>query len=352
LKLDKYRTLPITEKGDLKRQEWSYLYAYNIRTLRDVFVYCALSKGIDETKLYEDMEANKIPPPKDRWINKRRKREERLRLEYIHAADYLGFIKRKNGWVQPNCDDFKKEKRVILKENKNRLFNIGDSSPPLTSKEKSALLKIIFNYERARDFLRWFLDFSEFPNIQSFTLDEFKEKAKPIFILGKIEKREKGSRFLNRDVDGKTWIIPNDYIRLASGVFPGWFMELGFIDKVVVFPEFSGDKKLWHMLYPIKIEKDIFLKINMPNLIMKMFLNRDKKEMTVWIPYLIYVLAKKYYAPVEVIKISIERTCKSEPSSFYLERVPAHLMKSKLKYKQSYLEVNGFFRSYLKIIRR
>jgi hypothetical protein len=352
LKLDKYRTLPITEKVDLKRQEWSYLYAYNSRTLRDVFVYCALSKGIDETKLYEDMEANIIPPPKDRWINKRRKREERLRLEYIHAADYLGFIKRENGRVQPNCDDFTKEKRVILKENKNRLFNIGNSSPPLTSKEKSALLKIIFNYERARDFLRWFLDFSEFPNIQSFTLDEFKEKAKPIFILGKIEKREKGSRFLNRDVDGKTWIIPNDYIRLASGVFPGWFMELGLIDKVVVFPEFSIDKKLWHMYYPIKTDESGFRGKNISNLLIKMFLNNSHKEQIIWIPYLIYILAKKYYVSVDTIKSAIRDIHKRNPAYFYMERIPSHLMKARSRYKLSYIEIDGFYRSHLKLTRR
>lgn len=349
---DNFSILPVTEKEWLKKKEWSYLYAYNIRTIRDIFIYCVSKGEIEEKKLYKDMEENKIPPPKNRWINIKRKREERLRLEYIHAAEYLGFIKRENGKVQPDFSEFKKEKNIIIIENKHRVFDRKNLSPSLTTNEKSALLNIILIYERARDFLRWFLDFSKFPNSSSFKIEEFKKNAKPIFILGKIEKGKKGSQILKREIDGKIWLIPEDYLRLASYVFPYWFLKLGIIDRVVVFPEFSEDKKLWHMYYPIKMNKDRFSNLNMSDILIKTFLKNNQKEQTIWIPYLIYVLARKYRASVDDIKTWIKNIHKKDPAYFYMDRIPSHLMRSKSRYEQSYIEIDGFYRSHLKLTRR
>jgi len=352
LKSDKFDKLPVTARQDLKKQEWSYLYAFKLRTVRDIFVYCAFYGEIDEKKLYKDMEEKIIPPPKDHWIDTRRKREGRLRLEYIHAAEYLGFIKRKKGKVQPNFKEFKKEKEAIIRENEHRIFNQENPSSQFTTKEKKALLKIILNYERARDFLRWFLDFSKFPDSLSFSVEDFKKKAKPIFILCKIEKGKKGSQILKRYIDNKIWIIPEDYLRFSSYVFPNWFSELGLIDKVIVFPEFSGDKKLWHMYYPIKMNEDRFFNLNMSDILINTFLKNHQKEQIIWIPYLIYILARKYYVSVNVIKSCLKNIHKTDPAYFYMERIPSHLMRSRLRYKQSYIEIDGFFRSHLKLTRR
>jgi len=354
INLNSYKldTLPTTKKENLKKQEWSYLYAYNIRTIRDIFVYCVLNGEIEEKKLYKDMEDKKIPPPKGHWINKRRKREERLRLEYIHAAQYLGLIIREKRKIRPDFSEFKKEKKAIITENKNRAFDRKGFSPPFTIKEKRSLLNIILNYERARDFLRWFLDFSKFPNSLSFTIEEFKENAKPIYILGKIEKGRKGSQILKRDIDGKIWAIPEDYLRLSSYVFPSWFLELGIIDKAMVFPEFSIDNKLWRMYYPLKTKEEKFFKINMLNILMDTFLAYDQKEQIIWIPYLIYTLAQKYCISVDVIKSRLQDIHKTDPAHFYMERIPSHLMRSRLRYKESYIEIDGFYRSHLKLTRR
>jgi len=351
---EKYKILPITKKENIKKQEWSYLYAFNIRTLRDLFIYCAIHGEIEEKKLYKDMEEYKIPPPKDHWINIKRKREKRLRLEYIHAAEYLGLIKRENGKVYPNYDKFKKEKVIIEAENKKRLFNKGEASPQLTLKEKKALLKIILNYERARDFLRWFLDFTKFPNSLSFSIEDFKKEAKPIFILSKLEKGKKGSQVLKRDIDGEIWKIPEDYIRLASYVFPNWFMELGIIDRVRVFPNFSEDNKLWDMYYPIKMSEEKFLCKNLGKILQNMFLiTKKQKIVTIRIPFLIYKLAKKFYCPVKAIKKGIEKIYKEDFKHFYLERTSLQLMrKQSIKDTESYIKVDGFYRSSLKIIKR
>lgn len=346
----KVETLPVTKDTDIRK--WSYLYAFNIRTIRDIFVYCAIHGKIDEEKIYNDMEKKIIPPPKERWINVRKKRKERLRLEYLHATEYLGFIKKEKGKFHPDLERYRKDKELIIFENKDRIFSPQNPSPSFSENEKKSFLsKIILDYKRANDFLRWFLDFSKYPANKKFSIKEFKKNAEPIQILGKIEKGEKGSKIVKREIDGKIWIIPEKYIRLASYVFPNWFFELGLINKVVVFPEFSNDKKLWHMFYPIKTTTQKFLNTNMSDLLMKHYMNDKKRESTVWIPHLIYTIARNYYVPVEAIKRGLIKVHKSDPSSFYLERIPTHLMKSRLKYRESYLEINGFFRSHLKITR-
>ena len=345
---------------DLKNPHWSYLYAYNIRTIRDIFIYCNFKGQIEEKAIYKDIKELKIPPPKDKWINPKRKRPERLILEYIHASKYLEFIKKENDTILPNFDEFENEKRIIIEEGKGRIFNPSQVSPPFTEREKKALLNIVLNYERARDFLWWFLDFSKFPDSSSFNTEEFRKEAEPIFISGKMEKGKKGSSILKRAVDNKTWRIPDekpdDYTRIVSYLFPNWFRELGVIDKVYVFPEFSEDKKLWHMYYPIKISEGEFLKKNISKILRDIFLkDRSQKMVSIWMPHLLYILARKNYCPVSAIKKAIERVYKEDFSHFYLDRTALQVMKEGTRpysaYRESYIKVDGFYRSSLKIIK-
>lgn len=347
--------LPFTK--ELKNPYWSYLYAYNIRTIRDIFVYCNLKGQIEEKAVYKDIKELKIPPPKDKWINPKRKRPERRILEYIHATEYLGLIKRENNTnsILPNFDEFKAEKQIIIGEGKGRIFNPLQVSPPFTEREKKALINIVLNYERARDFLRWFLDFSKFPDIWSFDINDFRKEAEPIFISGKTEKGKKGSSILKRAIDNKTWRIPDekpdDYTRIVSFLLPNWFRELGVIDKLYVFPEFSEDKKQWHIYYPIKISEEEFLKKDIGKILQDIFLkDRSQKMVSIWMPHLLYILARRYYCPVSAIKKAIEKVYKEDFSHFYLDRTSLQIMKKHSTYKESYIKVNGFYRSNLKVI--
>jgi len=328
----------------MKKGNWSILYAYNLRIVRDIFVYCARKEKVFMPDIYADMAKGIIAPPRDKWFQPQRKKKDRLGLEYVHAVDYLGFVRKANEFLIPDFSEFREEKKAILAENSRRQFKKRQTvSPPFTEREKKALLPIVLNYERARDFLHWFLDFEKFKDIYSFNEITFRKFAEPIFILAKVNKGKKGSEFLRRDSDNYVWKIPDEYSRIASYLFPDWFRDLGLIDEVIVFPEFSKDQKLWHMYYAIKISKNDFLKLQFNPLLKQVFAEEKKKRL--WIPYLIYVIAKKYGCPVVAIKSALNNLYSESQEEFYLERVSMHLMKQ--KYKNSYVKIDGFFRSYI-----
>lgn len=344
------RVLPFTKSESMKKGSWSFLYSYNLRIIRDIFVYCSREE-IKEAKLYEAMVDNIIPPPRDRWVYSKNKRKERLQLEYVHAAKYLGFIAREVETLRPDFSGFRQEKLTILEENRNRTFSPNNESPPFTVREKNSMLKIVLGYERARDFLRWFLDFSRFKDIYSFDDSLFRINAQPICILGKIRKGKKGREILRREIDGQIWKIPesrpNDYIRIVSFVFPSWFKDLGLIDEVIVFPEFSDDGGLWHMYFPVRMSDEDFLGLNISEFLESLFMEEETNRL--WTPYIIFAIAKKYYCSVKAIKKGIENAYRQNYSHFYFERTPAHLMKP--FYKDSYIEIGGFYRSYLSRIK-
>lgn len=336
------RMLPYTEAKAMRIQTWSILYTYNLRTVRDIFVYCARKGTIKEKELYQAMNDNLIAPPREKWSQPDRKKQGRLGLEYIHAADYLGFIQRHDELVTPDLTYFSDEKKCILNNNKKRKFIEPESSPAFSFAESDAMLTIILNYERARDFLRWFLDFKKFPTIFSFSKKDFIENARPVF-LTKSESAQRGSKFLKREYENHLWLIPQPYSRLASNLFPNWFKELGLIDEAIVFPDFSFDENLWHMYYPIKIKDNDFLKADFSFMLKEMFTSLKTNRITT--PHLLYYFARKYGSSITAIKKAVNILYSKSSEEFYLDRMPEHLMKR--AYKNSYVEVDGFFRSYI-----
>ena len=260
-------------------------------------------------------------------------------------------LERQNGIIVPNLEDFRLEKKAIIKSNKNRVFKSSIISPAISNTERSAFVNIILNYERARDYLSWFLPFKRGKNILDFNINNFKSNGKPILVLAKTIANKRGSDMIKRGADGKIYKIPEQYIRLANSVFPNWFKELCIIDKVMVFPEFSDDKNLWHMFYPIKISDEDFLNKDIEKILKRTFLKKLNKR-SVWIPYLVYILVSQYGCSVRAVKLALEKVYKEYYEQFYLERTSLSLMKRHSQYKDSYVKIDGFYRSSLIITKR
>jgi len=344
------RILPFTRIDEIRKRRWSFFYAYDLRIVRDLFVYCASKTIVTVEDLYESV--NEIRAALSGHRRRYQLTQKRFATEYIHAVRYLGLIRKIKKSFVADFSTFEDEKKAILKENQNRVFEpFLDKSLPFTEIEKKAMLKIVMNYERARDFLWWFMDFSKFRDANSFSEEDFTKYASPLLILGKMERGKKARDTVKREIDGQIWKIsrkkPYDYTRLASYVFPLWFKDLGLIDEVIVFPEFSKENRLWHMYYPIRMSEDEFLKQNLLNVLESLSSEVGRKR--IWTPYLVYRLASEFYCPVEAIKKGIEEMYRKQLGQIYLERAPLHLMKR--TYKESYLKINGFYRSYLSLVR-
>jgi len=367
------KVLPFTEQRKLigTPKEWSFLYAYNLRTVRDVFVYCNLKKKISSKQLYLDLAANKVHPPKDYWIRRGKKRQERLRLEYIHAAEYLGLIKQTKSEVTSDFSFQKKEKELIVEQNETREFNGSEgASPPFSEQERKAFRSIISRFQRARDYLYWFLDFSKFEDSMSFSIEEFTSISEPIFVLSGNNSGLKGSDLILRCIDRELWSIPsnkpNDYIRLASYVFPSWFKDLGLIDEVIVFPELSkvilpeitsaispliGKRGRWCIyFYPIRMSSNEFKKVDLANYLRNKFL-KTRSFISVPVPEVVYSIANDFRCPVNVIHQRLALLFKEDFTHFYLDRASLNTLdRSRFRaYEKSFIRVDGFYRSHLKI---
>ena len=349
------KILPFTERLTNTSNKWSFIFAYNLKTIRDIFVYCSLNE-LTEEKLYEVLKNNIILPPKEKWINESVKRKERLRLEYIHATKYLNLLTKIGDRLLLDRKEFEREKNIIVNENKFRKFEDEEVSPNFTEKEINALRAVIFNYERATDFLKWFyLNKQKFD--EPFTFDKFLENSKPLYILGKTSSTKKGREIVKIEGITEPFLIPNkapyDYTRFVSYVAPNWFIDLKVIDKVIVFPEFSNDKSLWHMYYPIKMNDKDFLKLDFKKFLNDTFL-KDLRESTIWLPYLIYITVKKHYCSVNAVRLALEKLFMKNFSHYYLDRASFSGIMNKAQYDSymsSYLKIDGFYRSHLKIFK-
>lgn len=333
------KLLPVTRDAVLKNPKWSYLYISNLRVLRNIFVYAFRNNGLTEERLYSDMADGKIAAPKTKWVNEGVLRKERLRLEYVHAALYLNLIKREGGVLRPNLNDFAREKELLIAENQNRDLSLAN---PFSTQEQEALFTILMSYERARDFLWWFIDSER--ESAAVTLKEYRSKASPVFFPSQTTSEFRGSEVLRKG--GVDYAIPREYIRLANTFFPGWFTDLGVIDTITVFPESSQDGKTWRMCYPIReIPHNDDFKKNVRALLGK------EDRVTVSIPTLIYYLANTYGYPLAHIKDKIESLYAEDSEHFYLQRTSLQMMRNRSKYKNSYLHINGFYYSSLILVR-
>ncbi len=354
-------TLPSLPFSCDKEQKWGFLNAYNIRTIRDIFVYCVFKIRISEKELYQYMDNNIIPPPKRKWVYPNSKVKDRLKLEYVHAARYLKLIKYENKYFYADLISHNIEKEIIISENLGREFLANSESPYLKENEIKALRKIVLDYKKAKEFLWWFLDWEKYPTIDSFEENDFKNDSKPILINSKIEPKKKAREIIIREIDSKKWRIPyqkpNDYTRLVTYILPQWFKELGLIDSVAIFPEYSFDGNTWIMYYPIRAGyNDINLE-DLKKSIYDIFFNDLENKKIIWIPQLLYYLVRKYYCSLEDMKNLIIKLHNDNFSNFSLERASLQVMtygsnirKSRYNpnyYENSFIKLEGFYRSYI-----
>lgn len=349
--------LPFKRESNKK---WSFFYAYNLRTVRDIFLYVAWNRP-SEQGLYDAMENYEIKAPRDKWANENTKDKNRLKLEYLHGTKYLGLIKlTENGLFEIDLSDFSKEKEEILACNQHRDIKAEKETPKLSNQEIKAFIPIILNYTRAKEYLWWFLDFNKFPTVESFTINDFKANGKSIYL--QKGKDQKGSEIIYRLIDGRFWKTPfeehlinnevkrtNDYTRLVSYVFPSWYEELGLIDRIPILKEFGFIEGNWELHYPLSrktIELEIF-----ENFLIKKFNNRQRSINVIWIPLIIYETVLQFQISIDEIKRLLISLYEERSPKFIMERSSLQVMRysrnirNRDRHLELFLTYRGFTRN-------
>ena len=318
--------LPYTKEAEKK---WSFLYSFNLKTIRDIFVFVA-RESISKKTLYEKMEANIIKPPKNNWNNDKKKKIDRLKLEYLHTCTFLDLIfqNKESNLLTVTFEHFKEEKEIIIKENKNRDFCSETESSQLNENEKKAMLSIILSYHRAKEYLWWFTNFAD-KKISEINLEYVSNFGKPIYL--KKDSGSKGARLIYRLIDNQEWIIPfeekekkgkiileNDYSRLVTSVLPNWFSDLNVINRIPIIKEFDFKEGNWEMHYPISsinltlYEFELFIE--------KKFVDKRKSYNAVWIPIIIYETVLEYRLSIKIIKELIIKIYEEKKPKYMMER--------------------------------
>ncbi len=327
--------LPYKKESNKK---WSFFNTYNIRTIRDLFVFIS-QKPSTEEELYDAMERKIVKPPRDRWSianSSEKKDRDRQKLEYLHATRFLGFVKEVDANLKVDLEEFCDEKKEILAINGGRNFSLEKATPILADQEVKSILPIILNYSRAKEYLWWFLDFTQFNKAEDFNLDDLKTYGQPIYL--NKPKDQKASEIMYRCIDKKLWKIPydeyvdkerikrtNDYTRSVTYIFPAWFEDLKVINRIPVLKEFGFMEGNWDLHYPIKVHKvdiDTF-----EAFVLNKFNNELKKTNVIWIPIIIYESVLKFQLAIEDIKGLLVRLYEERKPRYIMERSSLQVMR-------------------------
>jgi hypothetical protein len=318
--------LPYIKEAEKK---WSFLYSFNLKTIRDIFVFVA-REPISKKNLYLKMEENIIKPPKIKWSDDKNKKVDRLKLEYLHTCTFLDLVSqdKTNNLLTVTFEDFKEEKEILIRENENRNFYSESESIELNNAEKKAIIPIILSYHRAKEYLWWFTD-SANKKISEINLEYVSNFGKPFYL--KKDSGSKGAREMFRLIDNQEWLIPfeekekkgkiileNDYSRLVTSVLPNWFSDLDIINRIPIIKEFEFKTGNWEMHYPIS---QVNLTVDEFELfIEKKFVDKRKSYNAIWIPMIIYETILEYRLSVKMIKELVIKIYEQKKPKYMMER--------------------------------
>ncbi len=347
-------------------KKWSFFYAPDLRVLRDLFLYC-IKKGQKGATLSElvtlitskNREIQLMTGPTKRMKNVRTPLTIKgMTRDYLHAARYLGLLERRNSKWYPNQDEHPDAKQsFVLESEKLPQATTTDSRPArdLTENEKRAFQEILWDYHHVRTFTWWFMDFSTFTNPATFTVLEFREQGKGVGIITR-----KNETFWWREIDNIIWKVPKRYHRLSviTHLYPQWLQQVDLIDRCPIPENYILNtrghfKQWWVGFYPLDGKRktvEELVNVLDHHLQTNYAQARDERNVAVWIPELLWNLASQFRQPLDAIKKSLQLLVKENPQHYYLERTSSDVISKQTRYyEESYLKVDGMYRSALLI---
>jgi len=242
--------------------------------------------------------------------------------------------------------------KIILSKTAEELAKYGKKNyrtGKLSKQEIITFRNIIFDIDHVQDnFIKYFSPKQE----PIRTYQEFTRVALPIYIIRTYRKEMREDNFgkvrFRRLCDIETE-VGNRYEEIESTEFlhtiTCWMLDLNVINKFLVPPHYKVERN--YTLFPIKTQFDNYSKISKLEEIIKKIC--PSKQMVIPIPILIYTMCKEFCISVQNAKNIIRVLYRKKPQVYYLNRAPETLLD--MKYADSYITVDGFWRGELSIRR-
>lgn len=269
------KNLPILTDDEAGERfcKWSFVNIYSLTALRDIYI---ITKDVEnKTVRFITAKANEVKIKKDSE-KVLQPFTERQVLENLNALVKFGLL---------NCD-------YSIKK---RCFEDSPINSDLSESDKKTLEDVFFNYFRFRELSSWFIDTS--PNFhnkfEELHKQDFVEKSNPLYFYS--DKCRFNNSFL-RNVQAPIikYFIENDILMRFWDVYIKWGTTLNIIDKLNLSRICEPiNKKEISMTYFIKEFKPFDL---------KEFISSNFDVRNIWIPELIFMIARKYRFSVNDIK--------------------------------------------------
>jgi hypothetical protein len=220
--------------------------------------------------------------------------------------------------------------------------NSGYKTPSLSRTEIGILRRTAFRSEYIRQrFLGYFCPNSKDPP----NLRAFRKIAIPVFVTRSYkERRIAGKKIVVRrlcDIDNGirrfSKVDSNEFLYTIWR----WCHSLGLVDKIIVAPDSEIPPNRNYMIFPIKKERVPLSQFE--RLVRKLYKGGN---VVAPIPRLIYKVCSTYFIPVELTKRLIAALVKKRIGKYYLSRAP-ELLLGKSAYRDSYINLDGYWRSEL-----
>lgn len=242
--------------------------------------------------------------------------------------------------------------KIILSEEARRIAAVGQKNyrtKRLKDEEKELFADIIFS-----------IDYVQNNFVKYFSLDQrpirdtskFAKNALPVYVKKIYQKKTLDQRTGEAKTRRLCDIVTEpgtEYQQIESTEFlytmRYWFLrDLGIIDEIHISPEYNIRHN--YMVFPIKSRIYDFSNVKKLESMLREICS--KYERVVPVPVLIYRICKQFYVPVNDAKRLIETLFHEKPNIYYLNRAPEILLD--MKYEQSYIAVDGFWRDELHIM--
>lgn len=272
------KQLPILSDDEYSHQfdsRWTFLNIYSLTALRDIFILSKKCKTKTVKAITNEVNVNEVKKNSSKsWTAF----TERQVLENLNALVKFNLIDSSYNTITDH-------------------FQCSKINSELSKSDKITFEILFFNYHRFKEISSWFINpSSEFhKNFNALEKEDLIQKSSPLYYYSN------NSRFYNTfltDIESPNfrYLIKSDVLMRFWDVYVKWGTTLNIIERFNISKIIDvGNKEISVVYFIKKFKKFDFLE----------FISKNFKTRNIWIPNLIFKIAKEYRYSVNDIKAYI-----------------------------------------------